>query len=210
MFTYRIQRMGEGYVFDSRQSEGVPHLHPTILPLIPCSFQGGTPSPSHNTSIGPMSFLGGYPSQVRMGNPPPQLGQGLGTPARSGWDTPKPPSSSRTNRGQYKRWSVRILQFPKGGLSFCFMHPKVEGRSYFQLCLSVHRGGLSHGELETYPIFSMMQWNRSKNQTKKECHRLPFPSYTPPQFILSCNTYFKSSVCSFRFKHMLLILLGIR
>ena len=67
-----------------------------------CSHLGGTPSPSHNTSTGPMSFLGGQvphlhsiilalvpctfwrypPSQVRMG----------GTPTVLGWGTPPPPS----------------------------------------------------------------------------------------------------------------------
>ena len=37
----------------------VPHLHPVILPLVPCPFHGGTTSPSHNSSTGPMSFSGG-------------------------------------------------------------------------------------------------------------------------------------------------------
>ena len=37
------------------------HLHPIILPLVPCPFQG-TPSQSHNTSSDPMSFLGVTPS----------------------------------------------------------------------------------------------------------------------------------------------------
>ena len=78
----------------------VPHLRPIILPLVPCPFWGVPPSPSHNTSTGPMSFPGGYlndsskvPSQG--GTPVPERGfppasdgvppsQGRGTPLRIG------------------------------------------------------------------------------------------------------------------------------
>ena len=52
---------------------GVPHFHPM-------SFPGGTPSPYHNTSTGPMSLPGGYPL-ARSG-----WGEG-GTPVL-GWGTP--------------------------------------------------------------------------------------------------------------------------
>ena len=96
---------------------GVSHLHPIILPLVPCPFWG-IPSPSHNTSTGPMSFLGEYPSdwsQVKtgremMGYPHPgQDGEGYpiigypipsrdgyplvrsrwGVPLTQGWGTPR-------------------------------------------------------------------------------------------------------------------------
>ena len=89
---------------------GVPLLHPIILPLVPCPFWG-YPISIHNTSTGPMFFLGGYssdwsqvpsggitpvpgggipgcctPSQVRMGYPP--ASSEWGTPlARSGCGT---------------------------------------------------------------------------------------------------------------------------
>ena len=63
------------------------HLRATILPLVPCTFQGvAPPSPSHNTSIDPMSFSGGYPSPRQEGTP--WLGQDGVLPARSGWVTP--------------------------------------------------------------------------------------------------------------------------
>ena len=68
---------------------GIPHLHPII-------------SLSHNTSIGPMSFLGvplsqtqigvypsprhgGTPGQVRMGQPPPSQGWGNPPPPQAGY-----------------------------------------------------------------------------------------------------------------------------
>ena len=38
----------------------VPHLHPIILPPVTCPFWGDTPSSSHNTSTGPMSFPGSH------------------------------------------------------------------------------------------------------------------------------------------------------
>ena len=44
-------------VYLSVHTPGVPHLHPIILPLVPCPFQGN-PSPPHNTSTGSISFLG--------------------------------------------------------------------------------------------------------------------------------------------------------
>ena len=57
----------------------------------PMSFLGGTPSPSHNTSTGPMSFLVGTPvtaprslpflTQSRQGVPKSQVG---GTPVQTG------------------------------------------------------------------------------------------------------------------------------
>ena len=59
----------------------VPHLHPITLPLVLSPFQGeGYPSSSHNTSTGPMSFPGGYPSdwsQVRMWGSPSQVRRGV-------------------------------------------------------------------------------------------------------------------------------------
>ena len=97
---------------------GVPHLHPIILPLVPFPFQGT--SPSHNTSTGPMSFLGNpsdwswVPSGGRGGTPVPDRGvtpvpsgeipQSQTVPgwvppwpdqdgvplARTGWGTPQP------------------------------------------------------------------------------------------------------------------------
>ena len=61
----------------------------------PMFFLGGTPSPPHNTSTGPMSFLGGYPSdwsQVPLGEGNPVPGGGYPCPRQvytpvSRWDT---------------------------------------------------------------------------------------------------------------------------
>ena len=55
---------------------------------------GGTPCPSHNTSTGPMSFLGGTP--VLMGVPhsggtPPARSEWDTSPARDGVPPPPPP-----------------------------------------------------------------------------------------------------------------------
>ena len=55
-----------------------------MLHLFLCMFCVVSPSPSHNTSTGPMSFLGvphpgqdgGFPDQVRMGGTPARSGQG--------------------------------------------------------------------------------------------------------------------------------------
>ena len=48
-FTARVRSTTGGYVFIGGS-------------LLTGEEGGGTPSPSHNTSTGPMSFLGGYPS----------------------------------------------------------------------------------------------------------------------------------------------------
>ena len=118
VITARIRRMGK--VMFSQVSVrshpvgwgggwrgGVTHLHPIILPLVACPFQWGTPS--HNTSTGPMSFLGGPPMtdprSLPGGGGVPQSWmaeggtQGCGTPkpemgyplARSGHSPPPPP-----------------------------------------------------------------------------------------------------------------------
>ena len=57
IFTARIQGMGKVIVSVCLSV----HTHPIILPLVPCPFQRGYPSPSHNTSTGPMSFPEGIP-----------------------------------------------------------------------------------------------------------------------------------------------------
>ena len=59
---------------------GLPHLHPIILPLVPCPFQGGYPIPGQ----------GGTPS---WNTPRPDLageGAGMGVPPSQGWVTPPP------------------------------------------------------------------------------------------------------------------------
>ena len=61
LFATRVRSTTGGYVFSLFTSgRGVHHLHPIILPLAHV-LSGGTPSASHNTSTGPMSFLGGTP-----------------------------------------------------------------------------------------------------------------------------------------------------
>ena len=67
VFADRVRSTRRNVVFSLSTPGGggggvLPHLHPIILPLVPCPFWGSTPSPSHNTSTGPMSFLGGTPS----------------------------------------------------------------------------------------------------------------------------------------------------
>ena len=69
------------------------------------SFPGGTQSPSHNTSTGPMSFLGkGFP----------------GVPQILGWDTP--PARSRWGGGGYPvlRWDTTC---PGQGRGVPHLHP---------------------------------------------------------------------------------------
>ena len=39
--TARVRSTTGGYVFSLSTTQGVPHLHPIILPLIPCPFGGG-------------------------------------------------------------------------------------------------------------------------------------------------------------------------
>ena len=74
----------------------VPHLHPIILPQVPCPFWGGTPSDySQVPPQGvPQSQVGGTPilaggtlSQVRMRYPLARTG--WGTPSQTGWGTPR-------------------------------------------------------------------------------------------------------------------------
>ena len=102
LFTARIRRMGKVIVSVCLSvhtpEEGVPHLHPIILPLIPCPFQGDTPVTS------PSSLLGGTPLLDGGGYTPPHV-QGWGTPQPGedgggvpqdwippcpGWGTPRP------------------------------------------------------------------------------------------------------------------------
>ena len=63
---------------------GEPHLHPIILPHIPCPFWRGTPV------TGPSSLPGGYP---KMGYPPARdgvpLARDVAPPAKSGWRVPQ-------------------------------------------------------------------------------------------------------------------------
>ena len=88
-----------GYVFSLFTLGRVPHLHPMILPLVPCPFWG-VPQ-----SLVPGPFLRGYPS--------PRQGYPL---ARSGWDTPQSGQDGVPPPGVMPR-AVRLLQFPAGGLS---------------------------------------------------------------------------------------------
>ena len=69
---------------------------------------GGYPSPSHNTSTGPMSFLGGCSSP--RGYPirgVPQPGQD-GVPPGQDWGTPQ-----CITLGQVMPWVVCLLRFPR-------------------------------------------------------------------------------------------------
>ena len=72
IFTARVCSTTGGYVFTSVSllTGGVPHHYPIILPLVPCPFWGGTPSPSHNSSTGSRSLPGGYPIHSQMGGTP--------------------------------------------------------------------------------------------------------------------------------------------
>ena len=98
-----IRRMDENYAF-----AGI------------CLLTGGTQSASHNTSTGPMPFLGGYPwsgenggtptrsgwgiplARTGMGYPPPARSiWGIPSQVRSGWSTPP-------QLRQDKPWSVYV------------------------------------------------------------------------------------------------------
>ena len=104
--------------------QGVPHLHPIIFPLVPCSFLGGTPM------TGPMSLPGGFP-RLWWGNPPARLRSGTphqvrmgylqpgldGVPPAQDWGTPPPPAPEQITLEQVMTQAVRLLQFPAGRLS---------------------------------------------------------------------------------------------
>ena len=96
LFTARVRSTMGGYVFSLSTNQGggggLPHLHPIILPLVPCPFWRGTPA------TGPRPFPGGTPVLGRMGYPPGQVRMGY-HPAKTGWDTPSqdgvPPARMR-------------------------------------------------------------------------------------------------------------------
>ena len=89
-----------------------------------CQFTpGGAPSPSHNTSTGPMSFWG-YPSewsQVPSQGVPQPGTDGRGTTATSGWGAGYPGMGSYPRIGYIRdrtayevldtRRAIRLLQF---------------------------------------------------------------------------------------------------
>ena len=67
---------------------GVPHFHPIILPLVPCSLQGLVPQ-----WLVPGHFLGGTQSQMGQNGGYPKTGTpqpGTGYPPGQGWGTPQP------------------------------------------------------------------------------------------------------------------------
>ena len=77
MFTARARSTMRGYVFSLSTDGGGPG-------------GGFTPSPSHNTSTGPMSFLGGTPVTGPFREGYPMTGYPL---ARSGWGPPALPGT---------------------------------------------------------------------------------------------------------------------
>ena len=96
-------------MFQSVHTRGVTHLHPMILPLVPCPFQGvphsqvgGTPVPECTPVSGR-----GYPS---MGYSPP--GQDEVPLARDEYPPP-----THIMLGQVMPWTICLLQFPVGELS---------------------------------------------------------------------------------------------
>ena len=96
IFTARIRGMREGnsfslFVCPHPGGGGLPHIHPIILPLVPCPFQGVPYLYSHNTSSGPMSFLRGYPGVCPSQVPP----SWDGVPPVLGWGTPRPDQDSK-------------------------------------------------------------------------------------------------------------------
>ena len=136
LITARVRSTTEGYVFTGVspvcphcrgwEGGGLPHLHPIIL--LPCCmpFLGGgvgTPSPSHNTSTGPMPFLGGTPVPGR--GRVPQSCSGvptMGYPSvRSGWGTPWLGQPPLPPPGQVMQRAVRLLRFPAGRLSCSYI-----------------------------------------------------------------------------------------
>ena len=88
--------MGEGYVFTGvclLTGGGVPHLHPIILLLVPCSFLGGGGINPDLTGVPPPSLPG-------QGTPPPVL---TWSGQDRGWDHSQVrmgiPLSARTGMG---------------------------------------------------------------------------------------------------------------
>ena len=87
----------------------LPQLHPIILSLISCPFWWGTPSPFHNTSTGPMAFLGG--TLVLAGGGGEELPHHPGVPplAKSGWGTPWPGQDGQTPLAK-SRWGTPLAR----------------------------------------------------------------------------------------------------
>ena len=87
---------------------GLPHLHPIILPLVPCPFRGVPHSQAGDT--------------LAQGYPPARSGQGY-LPARSeiGYPPPArtgvPPPPQQVTLGQVTPRAVSLLRFLAGGLS---------------------------------------------------------------------------------------------
>ena len=134
----RVRNTTGGYIFSTLfVREGVSHLHPIIPPFHnPCPLWG-TPSPSRNTSTGPMSFPGatpvagprslpgGYPShrwrvpQSQMREVPKSTQSGTPSQDRKGY----PPGQVRmgyprqVTLGRVMPQTVLLLQFPTGELS---------------------------------------------------------------------------------------------
>ena len=129
---YRPHPKCEGYIFTgvcllTGGWGGVPHLHPIMLPLVPCPILGvGVPQAGQVPS-----WSRGFPGQVKMGYPHPSLGQGWGNSTcpqpGQGWDTllpgqvrlrySPPPPNPPTPTGQALDC---YLRFSAGGLSCCY------------------------------------------------------------------------------------------
>ena len=114
---------------------------------VTCSFQS-TPSPSHNTSTGPMSFLEGTPVTDGGGILHSQAGDGYcsprwGYPSTGQGGTPSwvPPDQIRMGTPrqvmleQVMLRAVRLLQFPAGGLS-CLSSVFIDGSSKLPIWLT--------------------------------------------------------------------------
>ena len=93
VYIYRPPMYDGRLCFHFVHHPGGGHLNPIIPPLIPCSFWEVPPSPSNNTSTGPMSFLGvpqwPAPGPFQGGTPLPGEGYpwwGTHQPG-SGWGT---------------------------------------------------------------------------------------------------------------------------
>ena len=125
LITTRVRRTTGDYVFTGvclLTPEGVPHLHPIILPLVPFPFLG---VPHLHTIILPLVPLSGGTPVIgpRSGQGVPQWlvpGQdgGGGTPR---WGTPIlewiSPAPQKVMLGQVILRAVRLLRFPAGGPS---------------------------------------------------------------------------------------------
>ena len=128
---------------------GAPHLHPIILPLVPCPFWVYPSDWSQVPSLGGWYPRWGYPAWGRsgLGYPPPPHGQDRTgvprPPAKTGLGYPPPPADRTAGWVLARQRAVCPLAFTQ---DYCIVTARIRrmtGGYIFSLCVSPH-GGVPH------------------------------------------------------------------